>query len=69
MDRATLRMNYPDIALPFEEILSIPANAKKYRFVAYNYRISKRGISLERILEVLAENNLKLSLCEKKWFE
>jgi hypothetical protein len=63
MTRVVLRHKYPDIADAFEEILRTPLNVKKYRFLAYNYRFSKRGVSLDRIAEVLAENGLTVGIC------
>ena len=63
MTRATLRDKHPDIAESFEEILKMPLNAKKYRFLAYNYRYSKRGVSLEKIAEVLDENGVGIGIC------
>lgn len=69
MNKSELRTKYPFIANTFESVLYEPNNAKKYRLLIYNYSKPKRGISFERIIDILNENKLTLKIDSKKWYE
>jgi hypothetical protein len=69
MYKNELREKYPNIAFTFENILYATENAKKYKFLIYNYGKSTRGLSLERIFEILVENQFICRIDKRKWFE
>ena len=70
MNKRELRTKYPFIANTFESVLYEPNNAKKYRLLIYNYSKPERGISFERIFEILDENKYVLKLeVRKLWYE
>ena len=70
MNKRELYKNYPLIASTFEKVIHEPNNAKKYRLLIYNYNKPKRGISFEKIFEILNENKLVIKIENRKaWYE
>ena len=69
MNKRELHLKYPIIASVFEKVLYEPNNGKKYRRLIYNYSKPKRGISFEKIFEIIHENNLIVKVENRKWFD
>lgn len=58
MNKEILTSRYPNVAHLFEKYIN--KYPTKYRVVKHDYKNSKRGVSLERILEILHENGWSL---------
>ncbi|OFY84533.1 MAG: hypothetical protein A3F72_14100 [Bacteroidetes bacterium RIFCSPLOWO2_12_FULL_35_15] len=69
MNKSELHKKYPIIASVFEKVICETNNAKKHKQLIHNYKTPERGISFEKIFEILDENNFIVKVETRKWFQ
>ncbi len=69
MNKSELNKQYPVIASVFERMICEVENAEKHKQLIYNYNTPERGISFEKLFEILAENNFIVKIENRKWFQ